>query len=250
MLPADALSSMKVMVAVPCYGSATTSPCTASLFTLAGDCARLGLNVQLELRSESAITRLRNTMVGQFLQNEDYSHLCFIDADLQFSTEAVMRLLLADRDVVAGIYPLKQFNWPPGGHMPPGMTQAEFENCYASYPFFPIDDHADPDGFCEVYATTTGFMCIKRHVIEDMIEKHPEWNYTPDNLPPATRSPYHWAIFENMIDPQSRRYLTEDYAFCWRWRKMGGKIYADTQSQLNHMGQHVFKGDLTAKLRG
>jgi hypothetical protein len=29
-----------------------------------------------------------------------------------------------------------------------------------------------------------------------------------------------------MIDPVSRRYLSEDYAFCRRWQMMGGKIHA------------------------
>jgi hypothetical protein len=52
-----------------------------------------------------------------------------------------------------------------------------------------------------------------------------------------------------MVDPDSGRYLSEDYAFCRRWRDMGGKIWVDLDCKLMHLGQHLFGGDLAESLR-
>jgi hypothetical protein len=52
-----------------------------------------------------------------------------------------------------------------------------------------------------------------------------------------------------MVDPDSGRYLFEDYAFCRRWRDIGGKIWVELQCNLLHLGQHHFRGDLAESLR-
>jgi hypothetical protein len=52
-----------------------------------------------------------------------------------------------------------------------------------------------------------------------------------------------------MVDPDSGRYLSEDYAFCRRWRDMGGKIWVDLDCKLVHLGQHLFGGELAESLR-
>ena len=52
----------------------------------------------------------------------------------------------------------------------------------------------------------------------------------------------HWLFFDCMVDPDSGRYLSEDYAFCRRWRDIGGKIWVDLQCKLLHLGQHNFRG--------
>ena len=246
MLPLDALASMRVMFATPCYASSVTSPYAASMFTLAGDCSRYNLSNRLELHSESLITRGRNKLVEKFLDG-DYTHLFWIDADLLFTSAAVFRLLLADHPITAGVYPLKQFNWPTGG-VPAGMTQREFEDRYNLFPFCPIENQADDDGFCEVAAATTGFMCIKREVLAALMRAYPKLNYVPDG--PANNPQAHlcWRFFDCTVDAGGR-YLSEDYAFCKLWRDIGGKIYVDAHSRLDHLGQHLFHGDLMATLQ-
>ena len=56
-----------------------------------------------------------------------------------------------------------------------------------------------------------------------------------------------YAFFDTMIDPVSNRYLSEDYAFCRLWQKIGGKIYADVASSLTHYGTYSFKGNVSHK---
>jgi hypothetical protein len=35
-------------------------------------------------------------------------------------------------------------------------------------------------------------------------------------------------------------YLSEDFAFCKRWTDIGGEIWADLESRLDHVGPSVF----------
>ena len=67
------------------------------------------------MHSESLITRGRNKMVLRFLEDESLTHLFWIDSDIGFTPQAVCRLLLADRDVAAGVYPMKSMHWPKEG---------------------------------------------------------------------------------------------------------------------------------------
>ncbi|MET3907340.1 hypothetical protein ABID59_001671 [Bradyrhizobium sp. S3.3.6] len=255
MLPDEALKSMKVMFATPCYISAVSMHYVTSIFELTHHCNRFGLQCILHMHSESLITRSRNKMVIKFLSDETLTHLFWIDSDLAFTPQSVCRLLLIDRDVTAGIYPMKNFNWPEGG-LPAGTTRQQFEDRYTEYPFNPIghgveriSTYADADGFAEVAEAPTGFMCVKRDVFKQMMEKYPELNYVPDGPPNNPLAHLHWLFFDCMVDPESGRYLSEDYAFCRRWRDIGGKIWVDLQCKLLHLGQHNFRGDLEASLR-
>ena len=56
-----------------------------------------------------------------------------------------------------------------------------------------------------------------------------------------------YAFFDCIIDEKSNRYLSEDYAFCRLWQKIGGKIYADLMTPLNHYGTYNFEGNVWSK---
>lgn len=232
MLPLSALRSMRPMIATPC-GFGGKPPYIASLFQFSAHTAKLGFDCRLELIGESLITRARTRLLAKFLESE-CTHFLFWDADVGASTEAVLRLLLADRDVAVGVYPLKHYN--ADGSL--------------SYPFSAVGGRliADQDGFGEVTEATTGLMCVKREVFEKLTEAYPDLNYIPENEP--ERAPSHWLFFDTMIDKTTKRFLSEDYAFCKRWRDIGGKVYIDINSKLDHQGEHVFHGDLVAHLSG
>ena len=254
MLPVTALKTMKVMFATPCYISAVSMNYVTSMFTLTVDSMHRGLDCILHMHSESLITRGRNTMVMEFLAREQLTHIFWIDSDIAFDSESVFRLLLANREIAAGVYPMKNHNWPREG-VPAGTTQEKFEVNYMQFPFNPIahgaekvGPYADAQGFVEVAEAPTGFMCIKRDVFMKMMRHYPGLKYTPDGPPGHPRGHLHWRFFDCMVDPDSGRYLSEDYAFCRLWRDMGGKVWVDSNSRLNHLGQHMFRGNLKESL--
>ena len=102
------------------------------------------------------------------------------------------------------------------------------------------------NGFAEVLDGPTGFMLIKRDVFTKMHEKYPELECVNDHQNRDLEK--YVAVFDCMIDPESRRYLSEDYAFCRRWQQMGGKIYADVMTVLGHVGNIHFIGYLEERL--
>jgi hypothetical protein len=96
----------------------------------------------------------------------------------------------------------------------------------------------------------TGFLMIRRHVLERMCQ-HPAYaalqffgEHSHDEL---AGSPNRFALFECMIDAKTGTYLSEDFAFCRRWTDIGGEIWADLQSRLDHVGPSVFHGDVSSQ---
>jgi len=204
---------------------------------------------------DSLVTRARNDCVAYFLTNPHFTHLFWIDSDIGYSPEAAFRLLLSDRDVVAGVYPLKREEWPAEG-VPQGTTRQRFEELYARYTVNTGrlgEDVAlviDRDGFMKVREAPTGFMCIKRRVFDRLIAAYPQLRYVPDwpegNVP---QGGVHYRFFDVTVDPESGRYLSEDYGFCRLWEKIGGELYVDANSNLSHAGERLYTGDFVATLR-
>ena len=95
-------------------------------------------------------------------------------------------------------------------------------------------------------------MLIARRVFERMARAYPELRYTPDGVAGANdveRSWPHYRFFDTLAEPGNGRYLSEDFAFCERWRAIGGDIAVDLRSTLLHEGSHVYSGQLGNALR-
>ena len=193
-----------------------------SLLNFTIQAERSGMPLQVVMhQGESLVTRARNNCVAQFLANPEWTHLFWIDADIGFSAEAAFRLLNSGYDIAAGVYPLKRENWPEGG-VPAGTTQKHFEAGYTRYTVNAKEEvegsgqvelKVQPDGFMKMEEAPTGFMVIKRCVFERLIKSYPEFNYVPDGISDADQG-LHYRFFDVMVDPVTRRYLSEDYGFC------------------------------------
>ena len=112
----------------------------------------------------------------------------------------------------------------------------------------------DPDhvvavnGFTRVRFAGTGFLMIRRHVLETMCQHYASLQFFREHsLDALAGSPKRFALFECMIDPESGTYLSEDFAFCKRWTDIGGEIWADLESRIDHVGPSVFHGDVSSQ---
>ncbi|MDR3527355.1 MAG: hypothetical protein P4L57_08740 [Rhizomicrobium sp.] len=236
---------IKLMVATPCYGGLVTQrymQCTCALLLLT---AQSGISVQLELLGrESLITRARNALVAKFLDDPQATHLMFIDADIGFDTEQVLRMLAFDKDVVAGMYPLKDIRWDDEA-MARARSGEPLEHASMRFVGLPCEAplREEDSGFVTGTYAGAGFLMIRREVFERMRMSYPHLQYTAAHTaatPSLSNNQY--AFFDCMIDEASGEYLSEDYAFCLRWRALGGKIWLDTQGTLAHIGPHEFLG--------
>jgi len=264
----DFLKGKRLMVATPCYGGQTTALYTQSMLKLQSECARYKIEmVLLAITNESLITRARNDLVYHFLKHKDargvFEYIMFIDADIQFEADHVIRLIVHNKDIVTGAYPMKLINYNNIENKAlPVTTLVKLTTEYAVNPKFTEEEaerarNSDQperitlqvkNGLIEVLDAGTGFMLIKRGVLEQMITAFPEIKYVRDmtslnadgSIDRTTDTQY--ALFDGSIDEESRRYLSDDYTFCRRWQKIGGRIWTDPEIVLNHVGTHVFRG--------
>jgi len=229
-LDVERMRHFDVFFATPCYGGNVTDQYFLSMFRTSQALMKLGINFRITtLRNESLITRGRNILTAMFLESPA-THLFFIDADIEFEPESIIRALAFDRDIIAGAYPKKTLPIDYAINLKfvdPERKQVRLK-----------------DGAVEVLDASTGFFCVKRRVLELMMEKYPELKYNNDSAIDPKYNKYCYALFDTMIDPVDRRYLSEDYTFCRRWQQMGGEIYIDPNTNLNHVGSYTFQGQI------
>ena len=237
-----------VMVGTPMYGGVAFMEYIDSLMRNVGYLKEHGIECRWQfMNKEALITRARNEIARYFLEETRDDYLMFIDADIWFPTDAIHRLIKADKDIIVGIYPKKFFFWE---RIREAALRGEkdIEKFGCSYVLNTVEDSGDGvildnEGLVEVLHGGTGFMLIKRKVLKDLKYKVPTYRTSliQDNgqfLAPLTREYFGTSITElGML-------LSEDYHFCELWKKEGGKIYADPTIELRHVGQHTFNGDL------
>jgi hypothetical protein len=246
-------SMAHLVIGTPCYGSKVTGYYAQSLITLKEACyKRGGVDFTLcMILGDALIPRARQDIVSHFLANPQATHLLFIDADIGFEPEQVFRLLDFNRDIVAGVYPVKRIDWDKVESMArAGVTN--LKTASLSY----VVGVEDPkkihfkDGFAQVRYAGTGFMMIKRRVLEKMTEHYPQLRYNSQfaDKDPLKKSPFRYALFNCLLDEKNGTYLSEDFSFCQRWIEMGGEIWADLTSRLTHVGLVAFEGDMGSQL--
>lgn len=243
----------KLYVSTPCYGGLCLEKYASSILFLEELCHKKGIEFILDLtENESLVHRARNVNVGRFMQKSDAEYFMFIDADIHFDAQSVITLMESGHDVSVACYPKKCIDWKQAEECMKNGDTREPKFLSSQLVVNPKPDgngrsQVDAKGFAEVLDGPTGFMLIKRSVFKKMEEHYPELWVANDH---ANRDfDTYCALFDCMIDPKSRRYLSEDYAFCRRWQNIGGKIYAHVSTTLGHVGNLPFGGALIHRLK-
>ena len=167
------------------------------------------------LHNESLISRGRNKLATAFLQS-DCDYMLMIDADLEFPSDALDRLIRDDKDLIAAPYTSKS--------TPPLWTIRFFDHAMPTY----------VSGVMPVRFVSGGFTLIKRHVLEKMAKSAAryrdkgEWYY--DFFSPHIRE----------LFPGEPEYLPEDWSFCQRANDAGFEIFCDFDIRLLHFGMHGY----------
>ena len=240
----------KIFIGTPMYGGLCHGAYAMGLLESVSPFMQAGIQMYFcYMMNESLITRARNSVAHDFLAS-DATHLMFIDADIGFNANDIVKMVDADKDIICGLYPKKEINWATvekavhagvgyhdlGNHtgsfvvnLPNGVTQQSGKL-------------GDP---MEIENGGTGFMLIKREVFETLKDKVP--TYTNDMYMVTDKDPQKKVIheyFATSIDEDTNRLLSEDYHFCKLARKNGYKIYAAPWAQLSHCGSYIFSGQL------
>lgn len=202
---------------------------------------RNGLGLVYQYRMNDAIVaNARNHLTHQFLET-GATHLMWIDADIGFNAVDIVSMILADEDIICGMYPMKAIDWERVAHaVNAGVPTEELKSHVGSFVIRPMDGHADgasanSDGLVEVAAGGAGFMLIKRGVFEELSENVP--SYVVDGVSLKE-------FYTTGIDADTSELVGEDYYFCRLARSYGFKVYAAPWVHLTHTGPYVYDSQL------
>ena len=214
-----------IVFLMPCYGGNITSACFHSFLKFAEYARDNGIEWDIFTHTHCSLISLgRSIMISQAIQDlPDWTHIMWIDADIQWEPEDLMKLLIEDKDIIGGYYPCKTF---PLVNASEPKARKGFE---------------ETDTLIETTYIATGFMLVKRQVCETMYEKYmPELKFYYGSETHKDRR--YVDLFAPFIDKNKNDlYLTEDYAFCERARKLGFKTWMSKRVKLGHvMGSWVF----------
>jgi hypothetical protein len=261
----------KLLIGTPCYGGLCHVGYMESLLRLQKILMVIGIEYEImTFGSESLIPRARNAIVSAFLSKK-FTHLMFIDADITFQAESVLRLLIADYHISGVAYPKKGLKWQEIANEIVRMAEISKEK-NTSLELNPADlvsktldyvlnfkkgDEGSENqirveaGFIEISELGTGFMMIRSEVFDALRQEYPDLKYVNDvafydQVHPDAKDNF-WLFFDCVQCPVSKRYLSEDYAFCQRWKDCGGKIFVDITQPLTHTGIYHYSGILGSK---
>lgn len=164
------------------------------------------------------VTAARDLLAGKFLTS-DASHMLFIDADMSWTADAVMKLLKMDKDIAVGAY----------------TTRSDHDRrwTFRTIPGKKLDEN----GLVEIAGAGTGFMLIKRSVFTDLLNKTVRTVYKSGN--PDDGLVHEFFPTKNT----GGNWVSEDYVFCDEVRAHGKEIWLDTTIDLHHKGIYWYTAD-------
>ena len=240
---------VKLFLSTPCYGGLCLEKYMTSIIKLQLRLIKEGIQLMLDTtENESLVHRARNVAIGRFMQKTDADYFMFIDADIDFDAESVVRLVKSGHDVSVAVYPKKVVMWEQAKKAIEDGDERNMAMLSSSLVAnIGAQRRSVENGFVELLDGPTGFMVISRGALDKMHEHFTELKCKNDHQ--NRDFDEYCAVFDCMIDPESRRYLSEDYAFCRRWQQMGGKIFADCNTTLGHVGNLPFSGCMKDRLK-
>jgi hypothetical protein len=240
-----------ILIALPTYNSTVHIDFALALNRALRALAEAGVRYETIHAASSHIIRARNFFANYFLSRGEYTHLLFLDTDMDFSSEAPLRLIAGDKPVAGVAYPYRQFDHSQT------ITQADVGLSLRDWLEKNVDYTAAlqtnaagngqaTDGWAEAHHVGTGLMLIRRDAIEAVAP-----------LTQRYRSPSQYAsllpdgCFYGFFDTAADRgvYLSEDLSFCQRVREAGLQVWALIDETVVHHGSSAIAGRYLSALR-
>jgi len=233
--------NLHLVIGTPMYGGMCTSEYTQSLLNLSESANKSDVKLTtIFLGNESLIQRGRNTVAHHFMNLPDATHLLFIDADIKFRTEDIVRMIQADKSLIVGPVALKGYNWDEirqaavNGEDEIGRTGGVF-----NINKLPGVDMVDENTPFEIEHGGNAFMMIRRDVFETLKPHTPIYTNGGRSLPDGVEI---YDYFRVEINKDTNHLLSEDYFLCHSYRQLGGKVWCAPWVETGHFGSHLFNG--------
>ena len=257
----------KLFILTPCYGGMCFVSYLESLINTINVFNMFNFPIQVEFcKNDSLVSRARNNLIARAMSDPLASHIIFIDSDITWNPISILKLILADKPLIGGVYPIKRYNWEnlinqttqkydntvidswikkKDNNEILKKTMPDISTIQSSlfrYNINYIDTHVQIDNnLTKVKHLATGFMLMQRSMLEQMMLAYPFTKYVDDcNFLKDYENKYAYALFDCGVE--DNHYLSEDWLFCNRWSKIGGSIWIDVSINLTHTGYEDYNG--------
>lgn len=256
--------SPSLHILTPCYGGVCNVSFMLSIINTIKLLEKYNIPVQLTTCCDSLISRARNNLIARAMSDPKMTHMIFIDSDISWNPSDVLSLLMKNKLLSGGLYPMKNIMWEnilqenyvqsvlekknKHGYFSQLSDASFLEANLLKYNWNLLDKSVEIRGnLMPVRHLATGFMMIRRETIMYMQKAFPSTKYTCDiNFLTEKENEHAFALFDcTVIDGH---YYSEDWLFSERWNKLGGKIYADVTIALTHSGMYHYKGSFLSKI--
>ncbi len=255
-------------ILTPCFASLCYISYVNSLLGTINLLKEFNVSYTIEFcRNDSLVSRARNNLIARAMGNPATTHMLFIDNDITWSSVDILKLIMSDKQLVGGIYPIKKWNWDrllptdKSNVVDKWMESRKTHNVnsgasnevYLQHKLLKYNlNHlantiSVDNNLTKIRHLATGFMLIKRDLIETMFRAYPATKYTDDVgfLRPEENA-FAYALFDCGVEDD--HYYSEDWLFCHRWTKIGGEVWADVSINLVHTGIEDFNGSFITSL--
>lgn len=259
------LAKPNVCILTPCYGGVACIEYVTSLMNTMNTFQALGINLKIEFcRNDSLVSRARNNLVAKALNDPTVTHVMFIDNDIIWEPLSIIKLLIADKALIGGVYPLKNYFWNRLTEPDIIKNWIDAKNASILKNVLPDEGLIQnkllnynlnllPEGLQisnnigRVRHIATGFMLIQRATLEKMFQAFPSTKYIDDiSFLKPEENQFAYALFDCGVE--DNHYYSEDWMFCSRWSKMGGEIWVDISINLTHIGIERYTGSYMSQL--
>lgn len=213
----------KILIATPAFGGNVCSSYTESLINTCLLLSKNNINFEVKFINNQIVTRARNMLSYIFMENNSFTHMMFIDADIVWKANDVLNLLEHKLECVIGVYANKGYSWNNDKLKIDPSSSIDYSN----------NEIPPNENLISINRAATGFMLLTKSAlyrIENDIDRF--------FLPIDDKLVMVYNYFDcNVVQ---HNYLTEDYYFSYLFKKNGGAIYADKRIVLGHIGSHVY----------
>ena len=266
--------SPKLYILTPCYGGQCFVNYVHSLMQTVELFRQLNFPLQIEFcKNDSLVSRARNNLIAKALSDPEMTHFMFIDADITWNPMDILKLVLSEKELVGGVYPLKHYFWEKiiedgstenqsssklqqilnrkskndflnTSYSNEQMIQYNLLKYNINYLSANLTIH---NNLAQVKHLATGFMLGRRELLEKMIAALPQTQYEDDiGFLVGKEREFSYALFDCGVE--EGHYLSEDWLFCHRWSQIGGSIWVDVSINLTHTGMEDFHGSYIASV--
>lgn len=226
------MSDQLVVIATPAFDHNVTVQYAQSILETDWALGKAGIDrAFVFVGGDPYLSKVRNLCVSRAIARyPNMTDLFFIDADVTWPAEAAIRFLKSPVDVVAGVYPKKN-------------DALEFPT-FLKLKSNEVPEYIVENGLYEANAVPTGFLRIKRHVLDKMMAKVGTYKDATAQGETVRN------IFEMGWWPNDPANLTgegewwgEDFAWSRRWLEMGGTLWVDPNIEFGHRGSKEWRSN-------